>query len=281
MAMKLFTGWAVSAGLVLAASAANAQMLAPNDVGKARYQAASDVEGPYTTMPPPAPYADVPPQAPATRYGPALLPPLEVYTIVRENGFSPLGIPHQRGYVYVIAVLDRSGEDGRLIIDARDGRIIRFTPAFRTGGYYDEDYPPHYGSPGRGPYGPSGYGPSGPAPYGAAGPTPYSAAGPGPYDALARGAGALPPPTNVRGAPRPPASIPRVASRTVPVPAAKPAELAVKPAPQPMQQSAAVQAKPAEAPAAPPPAAAPTVSQAKPGPTIQPTQEMPKVQGLE
>ena len=76
-------------------------------------------------------------------------------------------------------------------------------------------------------------------------------------------------------------SIPRVASRTVPVPAAKPAELAVKPPPQPMQQSAAVQAKPAEAPAAPPPAAAPTVSQAKPGPTIQPTQEMPKVQGLE
>jgi len=278
--MKLFTGWAVSAGLVLAASAASAQMLAPTDLGKARYQAASDVEGPYTTMPPPAaPYAGVPPQAPATRYGPALLPPLEVYTIVRENGFSPLGIPHQRGYVYVIAVLDRNGEDGRLSIDARDGRIIRFTPAFRTGGYYDEDYPPRYGSPGRGPYGPSSYDRSGPAPYGAASPVPYSAAGPGSYDAV--GAGALPAATNVRGAPRPPASIPRIASRAVPVPAAKPAELAVKPAPQPMQQSAAVQAKPADAPAAPPPVASPTVAQAKPAPTIQPTQEMPKVQGLE
>jgi hypothetical protein len=46
-----------------------------------------------------------------------------------------------------------------------------------------------------------------------------------------------------------------------------------------MQQSAAVQAKPADTPAAP--AAAPIVVQAKPAPTIQPTQEMPKVQGLE
>jgi hypothetical protein len=28
-----------------------------------------------------------------------LLPPQEVYTIVRESGFSPLGIPQQRGFV--------------------------------------------------------------------------------------------------------------------------------------------------------------------------------------
>jgi hypothetical protein len=42
-----------------------------------------------------------------------------------------------------------------------------------------------------------------------------------------------------------------------------------------------VQAKPADAPAAPPPAAPPAVAQAKPVPSIQPTQEMPKVQGLE
>src|SRR5437879_13824345 len=157
MAMKLFTGWTVSAGRVLAASGANAQMLAPNDVGKAHYQAASDVAGPYTTMPPPPPYAGMAPEAPATRYGPALLPPLEVYTIIRENGFSPLGIPHQRGYVYVIAVLDRAGEDGRLIIDARNGRIIRFMPAFRTGGHDDEVYTPHYGTLGRGPKVPGGY----------------------------------------------------------------------------------------------------------------------------
>jgi hypothetical protein len=274
--MKLFTGWAALAGLVVAASAANAQMLAPADVGRAHYQAASDVQGA-------APYAGVPQEAPPTRYGPALLPPQEVYTVVRENGFSPLGIPRQRGYVYVIAVIDRAGEDGRLIIDARNGRIIRFMPAFRMGGYYGEDYPPPYGAPV-------------PGRYGVEGPGRYGAEGPGPYGAIAPGMGpgaaeSLPPATNVRGAPRPPGSIPRVASRAVPVPSPKPADLAAKPDPatkpaqestkQPIQQSAAVQPKPADTPATPPPAAAPTVGQAKPAPALQPTQEMPKVQGLE
>jgi hypothetical protein len=207
-----------------------------------------------------------------------LLPPQEVYAVVRENGFSPLGIPHQRGYVYVIAVLDRAGEDGRLVIDARNGQIIRFMPAFRMGAYYGEDYPPPYGAAGR-------YGAGGPGRYGAEGPGRYGAEGPGPYSAVAPGVGPgaigpLPPATNIRGAPRPPGSIPRVAGRTVPVPAPKPAEPAVKPAQEstqrPMQQSAAAQPKPAETPAA-----APTVGQAKPAATLQPTQEMPKVQGLE
>ena len=64
-----------------------------------------------------------------TRPAPALLPPTEVYAVLRENGFSPLGIPRLRGFVYTIAVIDRGGEDGRLVIDARDGRIIRFMPA--------------------------------------------------------------------------------------------------------------------------------------------------------
>ena len=261
--MKLITGWAVSVALVAAASAANAQMRAPTDIGRAHYQAASDVQGRG-----PGPYGGMPPDAPVTRNGPALLPPQEVYAVLRENGFSPLGIPHQRGYVYVIAVIDRGGEDGRLIIDARNGQIIRFMPAFRMGAYYGEGYPPPYGAPGR---------------YGVEGPGRYE--GPGPYGAVVPGVGpgatgALPPATDIRGALRPPGSIPRVASRTVPVPAPKPAELAVRPAqpstPQPIQQSAAAQPKPAETPAA-----APTVGQAKPAATLQPTQEMPKVQGLE
>jgi hypothetical protein len=289
MAMKQFTGWAVAAGLVVAASTANAQMLAPNEAGKARYQATSDVQGPR-------PYAGIPPQAPATPYGPALLPPQEVYAVMRENGFSPLGIPHQRGYVYVIAVVDRGGQDGRLVIDARNGQIIRFMPAFRMGdyfgrprAYYNEGFPPPYGPGGPEPYGAEGpgpYGTEGPGPYGGAGRVPYGAAGPRPYGAVGPGSDAGSPPiTNVRGVPRPPGSIPRVASRTVPVPAPKP-EMAVKPAQgpaqQPVQQSAAVQARPADTPAASsPPAAAPLVVQAKPAPTIQPTQEMPKVQGLE
>jgi hypothetical protein len=230
--MKSITGWVVSAGLFLGATAANAQVLAP-------YGVVSDIGGPY---------AAIPQEAPAPRYGPMLLPPQEVYTVVRENGFSPLGAPHQRGFVYTIAVIDRRGDDGRLVIDARTGRIIRFVPAYASGETLNEDPPVIYGSP---------------------------------------GAGSLPPISRIRGVPRPPASIPRVASRTnsVPIPKESPPRAdeakpsAAAPAPAPAQQSAS--AKPSSAPTTPDAAAA-TVGQAKPAaPSIQPTQVMPKVQGLE
>jgi hypothetical protein len=245
LAMKLCTGWVASAVLILAATASAAQVPG-NQAGRAPYVAASDFEGPYGGP-------EIPPPRPAYqgyRYGyerpPGLMPAEDVYAVLRENGFSPLGIPRQRGLVYTIAVVDRRGDDGRLVIDARDGRIVRFQPAYGMapgwGPRYDEDAVA--------PYGPQG---------------------------------AMPPPTVIRGAPRPPASIPHVASRTVPLPkaapprgeapaaAAKPAE----PAPQAEtpQQSAAAQAKPAE------PAA--TVGQAKPAPAILPTQQMPPAQGLD
>ena len=236
--MKLFTGWVMSAGLVLAATAANAQVLAPYGVGRSPYTVVSDVGGPYAAMPEVAP-------APGPGYGPTLLPPSEVYTVVRESGFSPLGTPQQRGLVYTISVIDRGGDDGRLVIDARTGRIIRFMPAHRMGDNFNDDL--------TGTYGPVGPGP-------------------------------VPPVSHVRGVPRPPLSIPRVASRTpsVPVPkaspprAGEPTALAAKPAPEPAQQSAATQSKPADAQAAVPAAVEP-----KPAPQIKPTQAMPMVQGLD
>jgi hypothetical protein len=236
--MKLFKGWVMAAGFMLSATAANAQVLAPYEMGRPRYSAVSDVAGPY---------AGLPPEAPVARYGPMLLPPTEVYTIVRESGFSPLGIPHQRGLVYVIAVIDRGGDDGRLVIDARTGRIIRFVPANRMGNNFYGGYDP---------YGPQGLPP--------------------------------PPAGAIRGEPQlpPTAAPPRVASRTSPVPLPKPTPphageikpQAAKPAPapSPSQQSAAV--KPADAP---PSIAAPAAVEPKPAPPIQPTQDMPKVQGLD
>ena len=87
--MKLFTGWVISAGLALATTSANAQVLAPYQIGSPRYSAVSDFDGPY---------AEVPAEVPAPRYGPMLLPAPEVYTVVRENCFSPLGMPRQRGF---------------------------------------------------------------------------------------------------------------------------------------------------------------------------------------
>jgi len=256
--MKLFTGWwALSLGLILTAGTANAQIAPPRESDGA-YRAVSDFYGPYgaapqelppyAAVPPQAPpYAAVPPQVPEPAYGPALLPPSEVYAILRQSGFRPLGVPRQRGTFYAIMVTDRYGEDGRVVIDARTGQIVRFVPAYRTGDIYGA--------------------------YNAA-PGPYAA--PGRPQALG----------DLRDPPRPPASIPKLASRAPAVPMPKPAPprnaedkpLAEKPA-QPPQQSAAVQAKPADTAGA---QVAPPVSEARPAtPPIRPTQPMPGVQGLE
>jgi hypothetical protein len=267
--MKRVFGLAVSAGLVFAATAADAQMLAP-------YRAVSDFDGPYER-----PYGAIPPAPPPPVYNyggygppPGLMPMTEVYAVLRDNGFSPLGVPHQRGFVYTVAVIDRNGDDGRLVIDGRNGRIIRFVPAG-----------PGWG-PGGGPGG--GYGRGGYDESFNAVPVP----GYGPQ-------GALPPPSVIRGAPRPPGSVPHVASRAVPLPAPKPA-MAGKPPEVAPQRSAAVEPKPEVKPVTPPapvasappaastqtaqtapPVVAPPVPQAKPAPAIRPTQPMPAAQGLE
>jgi hypothetical protein len=172
--------------------------------------------------------------------------------VVRDNGFSPLGMPRQRGFVYTIAVINRNGDDGRLVIDARNGRIVRFMPAYLAGDHVSDDLTATYGP-----------------------------VGPPPRVIEAR-----------RGVPRPPAPIPqRYASRTpssVPLP--KPAPHAVvtpkhvtakpKPAAAPVQQSAAVEAKPAEVkPAEVKPEVA-AQAPAKPDATIEPTKDMPPVQGF-
>jgi len=240
--MTRFVSWAVSAGLLVAATAANAQTLGP-------YRAASDFDGPYGApdgAPPPAP-------PPVYNYGggyaPALLPPTEVYAVLRDNGFSPLGIPHQHGLVYLISVIDRNGEDGRLVIDARNGRIIRFTPAWGGDGPYGGQFEPE-----RMP----GYGPQ----------------------------GALPPPTVIRGIPRPPAPVPHVASRAARPPQRAPhsASIETRPALPSPPPTASAQVHQGSAPSvqanASPPANA-TIGEAKPAPMIRPTQPMPPAEGLE
>ncbi|MHC4051752.1 hypothetical protein [Bradyrhizobium sp. 25ACV] len=261
--MKFFTGCVAAATLVLAISAGHGQVSAQvpaKGIAGGAAIAVSDFDGPY------APPEAAPPSPPLygqgygygyEERGPALLPSTEVYAVLRENGFSPLGIPRLRGSVYTIAVIDPRGDDGRLVIDARDGRIIRFMPAADAYGMA-----PAYDERAATPYGPQS---------------------------------ALPPPTVIRsGPPRPPALIPHVASRAVPLPraaprrgetpvaAAKPAEPVAQQAQAPQAQAppqtAAAQAKPVEAA---PQAIAPTVGQAKPAPTILPTQEMPAAQGLD
>jgi hypothetical protein len=180
--MKLLMGWAASAGLIFVAGAANAQVLAPYAIERLPATTVSDVGGPYAAMPPEAPPG----------FGPRLLPPMEVYTIVRESGFSPLGIPQQRGLVYTISVINTAGDDGKLVIDARSGRIIRFMPAYRMGDNFNDDLN-------------VAYGPVGPLP--------------------------SPTNSSYRRAPRPPLPIPHVASRSA-TPLPKPPPHAAAPAQQ-------------------------------------------------
>ena len=235
--MKLFTG-SLAAGLVLIAAGAQAQ--APYESGRARYAPASDFDRPYAAAPP-----DVGGPAPRYGYGPSLLPSTEVYSVLRDNGFLPLGIPRLRGFVYTIAAIERGGEGGRLVIDARNGRIIRFMPGNRMGDNFFEEQSAIRGAPG-------------------VPPPPAEVSG-----QVNEHVGAVPRPT------------PKVASRTiVPVPKAKP--VAAKPASETVQQAAAPSPKSAEVQAAAPPAAVTTGSvPAKPVPQIAPTKDMPNVQGLE
>jgi hypothetical protein len=248
--MKFFTG-SLAAGLVLLAGSAQAQV-------PGRYMAASDVEAPYAVAPrvvPPPPYE----AGPRYGYGPSLLPSTEVYSVLRDNGFSPLGIPRLRGFVYTIAVLDRDGSGGRLVIDARNGRIIRFMPR-RWGGdnYYEEQ------SMLRGPL---------PGPVGSPPPQAQSPQAQAPQ--------AQPPQANGpdQAAVRPSRPA-QVASRAVPMPKASP--LAAKPAPAappPVQQAAVPAPKSAEAQTTAP--ATNDAVAAKPAPSVAPTEDMPKAQGLE
>lgn len=236
--MKQLTGWLImSVVAAIAATGAQAQIPAPYEIDQPAL--VSDLSGPYAALPP----------GPVEDYGPRLLPATEVYTVVREGGFSPLGAPQQRGFIYTIAVIGPDGDDGRLVIDARDGHIVRFMPAAWRHDNRDDLT--------------ATYGPVGPRPR-----------------IIEARRGPPRPPASIpqRYARRSPSSvpIPRHAPHAVVVPKHVSAE--PKPAAPPAQQSAAVQEKPADTK---PAAIAPAPVEAKPPGTIEPTLAMPPVQELE
>jgi hypothetical protein len=244
LAMKRFVGWAMSATVIVAATAAGAQALPPDQMaGSPPATTVSDFGGPYAAMPPAAPM-------PGGYDAPRLLPPQEVYTVLRDNGFSPLGAPRQRGFVYTIAVIDRGGADGRLVIDARNGRILRFVPAYLMGARMGDEValagppgPPLFSDMRRIPRPPA--------------PVPHVAS-------RSPAAVPLPKPTP-RAVAEPRPETPQAAT-PAPAPSA------------PVQQSASIQPKPAETL---PPRAAPAPAAPKPSVQILPTQQMPNAQGLD
>ncbi|HEX7883531.1 MAG TPA: hypothetical protein VF499_12420 [Afipia sp.] len=187
-----------------------------------------------------------------------MLPPEQVVTVLRSSGYSPLSRVTQRGWIYTVAALDRNGDDGRLIIDARTGQIIRFIPAQAV----DEQIMADYGPPG---------------------PPPATYAG---YE---NRRGSL---LDLRNAPRPPVSVPKTARRPVPKAVgqiAQPSPSGSTVTPPASAQQAAAPSTDASAvkPVAETRPAATTVGAAGPSAPaastlkLWPTQAMPDVQSME
>src|SRR6516164_3123913 len=262
--MKLFTGcWALSLGLILAAGTANAQVLAPPETGGPAYRAVSDFSGPYGGVAPGEvpPYAAAPPPVPPYAAAAPVPPYAAIPREIPETTYGPPLLPPAEVYAVLretgfrpLGVPRQRGMFYVIMVTDRYGEGGRLVIDARTGQFVR--FVPAYRTQDI---------------YGA-----YEAA-PGPY-AQAFG--------DLRDPPRPPASIPKLASRAPVVPMPKPAPsrsaedrpLAERPA-QPPQQSAAVQAKPADTAAA---QVALPATEARPvTPPIRPTQPMPSVQGLE
>jgi hypothetical protein len=111
------------------------------------------------------------------------VPPYEVLTSVRSMGLEPLTRPVRNGAAYALRAFDPSGQEVRVVVDARRGRVLHVSP---LGPRYGVMPAPYGRPPGRIPMVPDGYGPSSriaEMPPGAEGPAVY---GPG--------AGAVPPP---------------------------------------------------------------------------------------
>lgn len=126
--MKLL-GSMLSAALLAGAATADAQPAARAVVVAPGAVVVSDFDGPYSEAPPPR-YR---PELREEFVVPDLLPPREIAAIARDEGYEPLGLPQPRGRFYTVAAVDPTGEDGRLVIDGRSGRLVRFVPAGTVG----------------------------------------------------------------------------------------------------------------------------------------------------
>ncbi len=93
----------------------------------------------------------VPPPYPGTVYpgDGMILPPYEVAAIVRSTGLEPLGRPVRQGQAYAVRAIDDAGEEVRVIVDARLGRIIKVVPLMEPRYAMPLLRPPAFGRPPR------------------------------------------------------------------------------------------------------------------------------------
>jgi hypothetical protein len=60
-----------------------------------------------------------------------VIPPYEVFTIIRSMGMRPLGRPQFRGRFYVVHAIDPRGEEVRIVVDAYAARVVSVQPLDR------------------------------------------------------------------------------------------------------------------------------------------------------
>ena len=229
--MRVIWGWFAASAAVLAASAVQAQTTRTADEIRTYPPDAAVIErdGPYAAVPPPGAYEEV-------------IPPFQAMRIARETGFEPMGRPVRQRFVYTIAAVSPEGFEGRVVLDAHTGRIMRFVPTRA------ED-----------PYGPPG--------------------GPPPFERMNARTSLRPPASVPHVASRTPAPKPDAAStaRSGDTSAQQPS--AQQSSPQ--QQAAAAPPKSSPEVVTAKPAAAAPAPAAKPSVPLQPTEAMPPVQGLD
>ncbi|WP_315835475.1 hypothetical protein [Bradyrhizobium prioriisuperbiae] len=241
-------GWVAASVVVLAATAVQAQTIQvqtwgyPDDAVIMR-------RGPYGALPPgPVRGGYLDDEA----YDDAV-PSREVVKMVRSLGFKPLGPAVRQRRVYTVSAVSREGQEGRVVVDAYTGRMMRFAPTTAGGA-----------EPGGAPV--------------AASPQPPKEAPKEPPKADARVSPPLPAPrvasrTPPNQSPTPPAPVqpaeaPAVTATTTPE--ARTAG-AAPPAQPKTAEAKVLDAKPADTRSV----------QAKPSVQLLPTQEMPPVQGLD
>jgi hypothetical protein len=114
---------------------------------------------------------------PMVGYG-EVLSPAEIFGILRESRFRPIGPVQRRGRFYVVRTIAPRGEDVRVAVDGLSGRIVWVRPIDDEPQRYgmgpadrpmdEPDYAygrqPMYGRNAPYGYGPSAYGPPGPIP---------------------------------------------------------------------------------------------------------------------
>lgn len=66
-----------------------------------------------------------------------IIPPYEVFTIIRSMGMRPLGRPHYRGRFYVVHAVSPRGEEVRVTVDAYAARVVSVRPLDRVATEYD------------------------------------------------------------------------------------------------------------------------------------------------